>query len=326
MPHFPLYVVEALVVEAVALRVSTASPLRFGIWAGLGIGTVGLAAEWVWSQVWMPLPWPEALLPEGAIAGFLAALAGATIGAWIGDRLSLAPGIRRPPLRLAAVLAATVLAALVGFGLYTSPDRGVSARVVLSEVAGGDGRQVRAAIAMRPPDAAQGAEWFDVTAWQGGGLVVDRLRRTGPGLYETTRPVPVHGNWKTMIRFHEADSLTALPIYLPRDAAIPVGEVPAPPVFTRAFRDEHKLLQREQTGGSPLVVALAYSTVAAIALGLLALLAAALHRLAFGPPRRPILRSPVGGLGDSPERKGRRHQQKRQAGELGDRVGGAESL
>ncbi|HEX5929136.1 MAG TPA: hypothetical protein VFY48_07055 [Solirubrobacterales bacterium] len=286
-PHFPLYVVSALIVEAVALRVSTASPLRFGLWAGLGLGTLGLAAEWAWSHLWMPLPWPAALFPEGAIVGFLAALAGALLGAWIGDRLSVGPGVRRPSLRLAAVAAASVLAVLVAFGLYTSPDRGVSARVALHDVPGGEGRQVQALVAMRPPDAAANAEWLDVTSWQGGGLVVDRLREVGPGLYRTTRPVPVHGNWKTMVRFHKGNSLTALPIYLPRDAAIPVGEVPAPSVFTRSFRDEHKLLQREQTGGSPVVVALAYSTVAAIAFGLLVVLVAALHRLAFGPPRRP---------------------------------------
>jgi hypothetical protein len=286
-PHFPLYVVEALVVEAVALRVSTSTPLRFGAWCGIGIGTVGLAGEWAWSQVWMPLPWPGALFPEGAIVGFLAACAGALIGAWIGDRLSIAPGIRRPPLRLAAVAAATVLAGLVIFGLYTSADRGVGARVVLRDVPGGNGRQVQAVIAIRPRGAAAGAEWLDVTSWQGGGLVVDRLRELGPGLYRTTQPVPVHGNWKTMIRLHKGNSLTALPVFLPRDAAIPVGEIPARPTFNRAFRDEHKLLQREQTGGSPAAVALAYSTVAAITLGLLVLLTAALHRLAFGPPRRP---------------------------------------
>ena len=85
-----------------------------------------------------------------------------------------------------------------------------------------------------------------------------------------------------MIRLHKGSSLTALPIYLPRDEAIPVGEIPARSSFTRSFRDEHELLQREQTGGDPLVVAAAYSTVIGIALGLLALLAWALHRLSFG--------------------------------------------
>jgi hypothetical protein len=289
MPHFPLYIAEALVVEAVAFRVSTERPLRFGLWSGLGIGTVGLAAEWAWSQAWMPLPWPAAMFPEGALLGLAAAVAGATIGAWIGAHLAVEQPKRPPTLRAAAVCSALVLAALVAFGLHTSTDRGVGARVALRDVNGGPGRHVQATIALQPPDAAKGAEWFDVTAWQGGGLVVDRLERTGPGLYRTTQPIPVSGGWKTMIRLHKGDSLAGLPIYLPRDAAIPVGEVPAANSFTRSFRDEHKLLQREQKGGSPVLVAIAYSVVAGVTLGLLALLAWALHRLSAGVrPRRRI--------------------------------------
>src|SRR3954449_11550813 len=70
-PHFPLYLVEALVVELVALRIAPERrPLAFGIASGIGIGTFGLAAEWGWSHVWMPLPWPADLLPEGALLGF----------------------------------------------------------------------------------------------------------------------------------------------------------------------------------------------------------------------------------------------------------------
>jgi len=153
-------------------------------------------------------------------------------------------------------------------------------------------------VRMSPPDAAADAEWFDVTAWQGGGLVVDPLERVDEGVYRTTEPIPVHGDWKTMIRLHDGNSLTAVPIYLPRDAAIPVGEVPAPAHFTRTFGSEHKLLQREQKDGSPVLVVIAYSTVAGITLSLLALLAWALHRLAVGmrpAPRRRRLR--VRGLG-----------------------------
>jgi hypothetical protein len=103
-----------------------------------------------------------------------------------------------------------------------------------------------------------------------------------------------------MVRLHEGNSLTALPIYLPRDAAIPVGEVPAPPEFTRGFGNEHKLLQREQKGGSPLLVAVAYSTVAGIALSLLVLLAWGLHRLTLdgrSVPRRRRRRLGAIGLG-----------------------------
>ncbi len=297
-PHFPLYVVEALAVEAIALWVSTGKPLRFGLAAGVGIGTVGLAAEWGWSQLWMPLPWPSSALPELALIGFAAAIAGSLIGAWIGTHLSPEPLERSPLLRRAAVCGAALLAALVVFGLYTTPQQGVSARVALHDVAGsGTGREVEGTVRLSPPDAAADAKWFDVTAWQGGGLVVDPLKQVGPGLYRATEPIPVYGNWKAMVRLHEGNSLTALPIYLPRDEAIPVGEVPAPAHFTRAFGNEHKLLQREQKGGSPLLVAVAYSTVAAIALSLLVLLAWALHRLAAGPPAPRRRRPRVRGLG-----------------------------
>jgi hypothetical protein len=292
MPHFPLYIAEAIVVEAVALFVSTRRPLRFGLAAGVGIGTVGLAAEWGWSHLWMPLPWPGAAFPEAAIVGFAAAVAGATIGAWIGSHLSPVPLERSPQLRRAALCSAAVLAALVAYGLYTPTQEGVSARVALQEVGGANGREVEATVRMNPPDAAADAEWFDVTAWQGGGLVVAPLKRTAPGVYETSEPIPVHGNWKAMIRLHDGSSLTALPIYLPKDEAIPVGEVPAPAQFTRSFGDEHQLLQRESKGGPAVLTAIAYSTVLAITLSLLALLAWALHRLAAGPTQRRRGRRP----------------------------------
>jgi hypothetical protein len=289
-PHFPLYIAEALVVEAVALFVSTRRPLRFGLVAGIGIGTIGLAAEWAWSRLWMPLPWPDAAFPEAAVVGFAAAIAGATIGAWIGSHLNAEPAERTPQLRLAAVCSAAVLAALVGYGLYTPTQEGVSAKVALTEVGGPAGREVEAVVRLDPPDAAADAEWFDVTAWQGGGLVVAPLERTGPGVYRTSEPIPVHGNWKAMIRLHEDSSLTALPIFLPRDKAIPVGETPASAQFTRPFSDEHQLLQREATGGPAFLVALAYLTVAAIAISLLVLIAWALHRLAVDLRPQPLWR------------------------------------
>jgi hypothetical protein len=292
-PHFPLYLAEAAVVEAVALFVCTQRrPLRFGLFAGIGIGTVGLAAEWGWSHLWMPLPWPESAFPEVAVVGLAAAIAGSTIGAWIGTHLSPIPPKRSPQLRSAAVCSAAVLAVLVAYGLYTPTQQGVSAQVALKEVGGLAGREVEATVRMDPPDAAADAEWFDVTAWQGGGLVVAPLEKIGPGLYRSTEPIPVHGNWKAMIRLHDESSLTALPIYLPRDEAIPVRETPAPPQFTRSFSDEHQLLQREAKGGPAILVALAYTTVAAIALSLLALLAWALHRLAVGLRPAPFWRRP----------------------------------
>ena len=56
--------------------------------AGALIGTVGLAAEWGWSHVWMPLPWSVEILPETIVLGLAMALAASLLGAWIGARLS----------------------------------------------------------------------------------------------------------------------------------------------------------------------------------------------------------------------------------------------
>ena len=61
------------------------------------IGTIGLAAEWGWSHVWWIMAWPSSLFPEGAIAGFVAAVAGGVIGGWIGR--SLPRSVRARPRR-----------------------------------------------------------------------------------------------------------------------------------------------------------------------------------------------------------------------------------
>ena len=100
LPHFPEYVVEAALVELVALRVDPRAPLRFGLVCGALLGTVGLAAEWGWTHVWMVLPWPAALFPEGFVLGLIMAVAAALVGAWLGARLS---ANRVPSLRAGAV-------------------------------------------------------------------------------------------------------------------------------------------------------------------------------------------------------------------------------
>jgi hypothetical protein len=93
-----------------------------------------------------------------------------------------------------------------------------------------------------------------------------------------------------MVRVHTGSSLVAVPIYLPRDRAIPAPEVPAQASFTRPFVRDVKILQREQKDDVPGVLKLiAYLTVGAIAAGLIALIAWALLRLEGVAPkqRRP---------------------------------------
>lgn len=300
-PHFPLYVVEAAIVELVALRIPRERPLRLGLACGVLIGTVGLVAEWGWSHAWMTLPWPAALLPEGALLGLASALAGALLGAWIGarlgtDTLSAATGRTRTStrpraLRAGAVMSAIALAGMIGYALYKPADAGVSARVVLEDVpgrtAGGAAeRAVAAVVQIDPPAAAEGASWLTATAWQGGGLVVDRLERTGPGSYRTSKPIPVSGTWKALLRLHRGNSLMGLPLYLPEDDAIPAAAVPARASFTRAFVADHELLQREQKGAPAALSLIGYALVLVITLGLLGMIAWGLHRLAAASPRR----------------------------------------
>jgi hypothetical protein len=275
VPHFPLYAVEAGLVELAALRVTR--PVPFALVSGALIGTVGLAAEWGWSHVWMPLPWPSALFPAGALLGLAMALAGSLVGVWIGARLNA----DRAPLRGAAVLGATAIVVLIGYGLYSTTSLPASATVTLAK----HGGTADATIAVHGDVSHH--MWLTATAWQGGGLVVDRLRETSPGVYRSTQPLPVDGDWKTMIRLHKGTALTALPVYLPSDPAIPVGEIPAPARFERPFGNERKLLQRERKTAAGWLWGAAYGVVLVAALGFLVLLAWGVHRVSATEPPRP---------------------------------------
>ncbi len=278
-PAMPLYLVEALVVEAVALRYIK-RPLSFGLLSGVGIGTIGLAGEWGWSHLVMHQPWPAELFGEALLLGLPMALVGATLGAWVGARLR-AETIERPPLlRPLAVVAALALAAMVAYTLQDDP-RGepVRAQVEIEETRVGAQREGDLVLTLDPPDAAKDAEWLTLTAWQGGGSIVEPLEEIGDGRYRTSTPVPLHGNWKSLIRLHTGRELQIMPVFLPEDEAIPAKEIPAPARFERAFVAEPEILLREQTGGGGATWVLAYGVVASIALSLLILIAWALHRL-----------------------------------------------
>lgn len=127
----------------------------------------------------------------------------------------------------------------------------------------------------------------------------------GPGRYRTTEPIPVHGSWKSNLRLHQGASLVSVPIYLPRDRAIPAPAVPAREVFTRSFVPDIELLQRERRDdASSFLAAAAYLTVLALALALDFLIAWSLLRLDRGGPPAPSqrrTRSRVARLGRSAE-------------------------
>jgi hypothetical protein len=279
-PHFPIYIVEGVLVEAAAYFVSTRRPIVLGAASGVAIGTIGFASEWAWSHIWMPLPWPSSLMPAALIWAIVAGLTGGLLGGLIGaalasDRIAFPKGWK-PALAVAFL----GIFLMVGYGLKTTSDSKLTASVALTDTDGGPGRWAHARVSVDPKDAPDDARWLTVTAWQGGGLVVDRLKRVGDGEYATTEPIPVNGDWKALVRLHRGNEILGVPLYLPEDPAIPAKGVPARGEFTRPFVADHEILQRESKGALGILPVLAYLAVLSIALGLCALMAWGLGRLA----------------------------------------------
>ena len=301
-PHFPLYLAEALLVEAVALVVAVRKdPIRFGAIAGAAIGTVGMLAEYGWTKVWMPIEWPAEMLPEILGVCLVAGVAAGALGGWVGAALrapgDVIAGVPTPGIvgadaswarRIAVpAVSAVVLAGIVGYGLDTNDPQSMTAQVRLTEAAGGAQRSVNAEVRITPASKADDARWLNMTAWQGGGkLHVDALERVAPGVYRTTEPVAVHGEWKAVLRLHDRDTLASVPVFLPLDTAIPAAEVPALATFTRPFQSDKSVLQREAKDDvSGALWGVGYAIVLSIAAALLAALAWGLARLAAPPTR-----------------------------------------
>jgi hypothetical protein len=281
--HAPLYLAEALLVELVAVRVPRERPVALGAWSGVAIGTIGLAAEWGWSHVWMPLPWPSSLLPEAALLGFAAAVSAGVVGGYIGRALSgVKPQGAAPPRWLLPVAGAVAVFCLA-YPIPMTGGDGQSASFQVTDARSGPDREVNATVQLSPPDAADNADWLTIHAWQGGGLVADRLERIGPGRYRTTEPIPVSGEWKAMLRLADGRQVVAAPLYMPEDTAIPAKGVPAESGVTRPLVADKKILQREAVGGSAWLTVPAYLLLLLIATGWIAALTWGLRRLERGP-------------------------------------------
>jgi hypothetical protein len=294
-PHFPLYIVEALVVEGAAL-VAWKRPLRFALLAGAGIGTIGVAAEWAWSHIWMRHEWTLSMLPEVAVLAPLAAIGGALIGARIGQSLA-APGGERAGLpKLPGIaVAAGGLAVLVALAFPLPRTGGDGTRASVVPTPAGDGT-VNLAVTVQQRAAAKRSEWFEALSWQGGGkLHTTALREVAPGRYETVAPVPADGRWKTLVRLARGPHLMATPVYLPREplsgrAGVPL-ERHAGPMTSDTYQ-----LQREATGGPAWLTTLAYAILGGIVAAWIALTAWNLRRIeppTAAPDGAPAAKAPA---------------------------------
>lgn len=250
-PSLPLYLGSAVLIELLALTPLLRSPLAFGAIGGLVIGTLGSVTETLWSYVVMPLPWTPDVWVEGLLMAVPVAVAAGLCGALLS--LGVQGRLPRPAVARTVLTASLVVLALAtANGLIATVPDDAEATVALTpagEGPAGDG-WADAEVTL-DPSLADDPAWVQITSWQGGGLVVNRLEETGPGQYRTTEPVPVTGTWKTLLRVHDGRTLTASPIYLPADDAIDAEEVPAEATSTRAFVPEIELLQRERDLGAP---------------------------------------------------------------------------
>jgi hypothetical protein len=254
----PLYLAEAVAVEIVALVLAW-RPMAFGAVGGLLVGTVGFAAEYAWTQVAFILPWTTDMVAEGVAMAVVGGMAGGVLGALLA--LGLQQRLPRPRVAsIAFVLAVLAVAAATVNGLRTTQPDDLRATLALEETDTPAATDAPAHVIGevrfdRAPVSGE-ATWATMTAWQGQGdgaegpgLYVDHLERVDATTYRLTEPAPIGGTWKTLVRVHDGRDLSAMPVFMPADAAIDAPEVPATAGESRTFDVEHLILQRERKGG-----------------------------------------------------------------------------
>ncbi|OBH91623.1 hypothetical protein [Mycobacterium sp. E2989] len=255
---FPLYLGPALVVELVALTPLIKRPLAFGAVSGLAVATVGLWLESLWIGAVYNYPWPTSMWGEALAMAVPVAVLTGTCGAMFGMVLT---GERLPGRRLGiSVVALTVLVigVAVANGLHITVPSKNTATVTLTDQPSPPGQRMVSADVMISPTTmvSDNPDWLTILSWQGRmqnhrGLMIDKLAKVGPGHYRSTQPVPVWGDWKTLLRVQDGRMMTAVPIYEPADDAIPAPEVPALASSTRPFVLEVTILQRERDQSAP---------------------------------------------------------------------------
>jgi hypothetical protein len=210
--------------------------------AGAGVGTLGLAEMWAFSQVWAHHPWQARLLPAMGLAA-LAAVAAAVLGgafARIVDH-------RRP-----ASAARVVLAAFAG--LLVAVSSRCRGRPPTRPSGSRPPRPARAwstspspSTRPRPSPAPTGGRSSPGRAWA---APTNRSSRS-PRAATSPRPVPVGGSWKTMVRVADGPYLGAVPIALPADPEYDQPAIPLQDVREQPFQFQDELMLREQQDGPP---------------------------------------------------------------------------
>ncbi len=246
-PAIPLFLAEAIVIELLFLRsaMPQKQPLRFGAIAGLVCGTVGFAAHYAWTQVASPAPWTVSMLPEALPTAILAGVAGGLLGGLMGAGLRGELPVRRVR-RPVAIGATAVLVVLGANALHVSNPTDLRADVTLAAAPDrGEGREAFVTARVSDPEFIRDASMAYVLAWQGGLKTVD-IAEVAPGVWRTEQPVPLSGEWKTMLRISHGRAMVSVPLHRPADLAIPSPAIVRPERFSATFLPDTRVMQSER--------------------------------------------------------------------------------
>jgi hypothetical protein len=139
--------------------------------------------------------------------------------------------------------------AVVAFCMPRTGSPGVSGTLTLEPA---DAGTAYAVVQLEPEDAAEGARWFEATAWQGGGFRHGRMQKVADGTYRSTVPLPLYGEWKSMVRLHRGQrDMVSMWVYAPADPRIGKSEVAPVSGVRREFLHEQQVLRREERTDVP---------------------------------------------------------------------------
>ncbi len=250
---FPLYLGSAVLIELLALSKLRHKPLAFGAVGGFGIATIGFVVEKAWNDLVFQFPWPRDVWVESLAMSVPVAIGAGLCSALFAMGLQGRLPRNRAIGRVIVTASILVTAVAVGNGLHATVPDDARAKITTQQVGTDEAPEIVADVTLPEGLVDDHPAWVQITAWQGGGegVVTDRLRRTGDTTWESTKPVPVGGNWKTLVRVQDGRMLTAVPIFMPADEALGAKEVPASPTIDRKLVPEIEILQRERNFDGP---------------------------------------------------------------------------
>src|SRR2546423_1681781 len=231
------------VVLLLAEALPFSKPKPFGrFWIVVACGAVLTAASTYQGEFDFRVPQFNPLyLP---ILTMAAAVGAAVLGAGFGKAFHR--GKRSIPLGALGLAGAVLLATLF---IPLPRDVGnVHTNIKLTPSA--DGKTGTVSVQVTPNSAAEGAIFFGVASWQGGGTKRVLLKETSPGVWTESTPIPIAGDhWKSMVALVKGKWNMAAPIYLPADPFIHAPAIPAVPERDVAMVRNTTLLLREAHGG-----------------------------------------------------------------------------